>query len=177
MAFDPEAGQDGRYYRHTPYAEEDMELFMQAMGRAEQFFHFRQPDTGCQCVTGAAYWISTLNEYMDQGRDLPIIVLLLLLLTNLKSIVFDFNYSISDLTALGYLSEGQGIDLLKRQIEVRIINISSKDVEDYIRREISCDLSFRGFHNDIPGNMVPENCLSFDLRVWGSNVDGTLAIK
>ena len=40
-AFDPEIGEGGRQYRHTPYMEEDMELFKQVIGRAKQFLNFK----------------------------------------------------------------------------------------------------------------------------------------
>lgn len=176
MAFDHEAGEDGCHYRHTPYAEEDMELFMQAMGRAKQFFDFKRPVNVCQCLTSAAFHISALNEDMNDGRESPIIVLLLLLLTNLESIVF--NNDVPKVKILRYISEGQGIDILKRQIEVRILNVSCKETEHDIRRRVFHELpSVRTIHNDIPGKIVQDRCLSFDLRVWSSNVDGTLAIK
>lgn len=179
MAFDPEAGEDGRHYRHTPYAEEDMELFMQAMGRAEQFFDFKRPVTACQCLTGAAFRISAFKHDIEDGDDFPIIVLLLLLLTNLKSIMFDADVPVVKI--LRYISEGQGIDILKRQIEVRILNVFSKygEVgEGYFREEVFRHLSsVRTIHNDLTGKMVPKDRLSFNLRIWSSNVDGTLAIK
>lgn len=176
MAFDPEAGQNGRRYRHTPYAAEDMELFMQAMRRAEQFFDFKQAVTICQCKTSAAFRISALNKAIEYGDEFPIIVLLLLLLTNLKSIMSHADLPLFKI--LRYISEGQGIDILKRQIEVIILDVGGKLGEDYFREAVFRELSsVRTIHNDLTGKMVPEDGLSFNLRVWSSNVDGTLAIR
>ena len=88
MAFDPEAGQKGRRYRHTPYTEEDMELFKQAMKKAKQFFNFERGTEGSSTSSydNCAIEVELLNHDIERGQEFSIVVLLLLLLTNLESI-------------------------------------------------------------------------------------------
>ena len=180
MAFDPEAGENGPHYRHTPYADEDMELFKQAMKRSRQFLHFSEEKNTCQCTRpDAEYPIGHLNENIEHGYNYPIVILLLLLLTNLKSITVErsraewFFFEI-----LRYISEGEGIAILKRQIEVKILHVCDDEAKNHVCRSIHYALpSVRTFHNDIPGKVVHDDCFSFDIRAWSSDVDGNLIIK
>ena len=171
--FDPEIGEDARHYRHTPYAEEDMELFKQAIGRAKQFFDLKHL-AQCQCFQSAKYEVNRLREIMGKGSELPIIVLFLLLFTNLKTMVVE--YAAADdffFDILRYISEGDGIRILKRPIKVKVLNAHEKNAEVSLRRMSSHALpSSRNTDGEIPWVMAPDHCFSFDLRAWSMNVDG-----
>ena len=171
--FDPEIGEDARQYRHTRYAEEDMEFFKQAIGRAKQFFDLKDM-AQCQCFQSAKYEINRLREIMEKGNELPIIVLLLLLFTNLKTIVVE--YAAADpffFDVLRYISEGDGIRILKRPIKVKVLDAHEKNAEVSLRRMSSHALpSSRNTDGEIPWVMADDHCFSFDLRAWSMNVDG-----
>ena len=171
--FDPEAGEDEHQYRHTPYAEEDMELFKQAIGRAKQFFDFTHL-AQCQCITTAKYQVKRLRALMEEGSEFPIIVLLLLLLTNLKTVVIEYptaGQGFFDL--LRCVSEGNGIRILKRLIKVKVLNAHEEHAEVFLCRRGSSALpSSRNTEGGFPGVMAHDHCFSFDLRAWSMNVDG-----
>ena len=63
QASDSKAGEDGHQYCHTPYGEEDVERFKQAVKRAKPFFNFPRPATQCQCHSPDA------EEVTDQLQD------------------------------------------------------------------------------------------------------------
>ena len=172
-AFDPEAGEDERQYRHTPYAEEDMELFAQAIERAKQFFDFTYSDK-CQCNQGVKYKINSLCKEMEEGSEFPIILLLLLLFTNLKTLVVE--YTVADQSffdLLRYVSEGRGIPILKRRIKVKVLNAHEEKAEVLLRRMGSNTLpSSMKLKGRKSGVMSHDHCFSFDLRAWSMDVDG-----
>ena len=72
MASDPQAGED-RQYLHTPYAQTDMELFEQMLNRVE-----------CNNDPGRV-WV--FLQALKSGDETPIIAIMVLLLTNLKSLL------------------------------------------------------------------------------------------
>ena len=82
MAFDPEAGEEGHPYRHTPYTEKDMVLFEQMAKRATQFFIFDNP-------ANTKYDVDYLIEDIESGHEAHVITLLVLLLTNLKFLMIE----------------------------------------------------------------------------------------
>ena len=172
-AFDPEAGEDERQYRHTPYTEEDMELFAQAIARARQFFDFKKL-AGCQCTQGVKYKINHLRKEMGYGSEFPIILLLLLLFTNLKTMVIEYTAAkdrFFDL--LRYVSEGRGIPIIKRSVKVKVLNAHEEEAEALLRSMSSSALpSSTNIKGEKSGVMSHDHCFSFDLRAWSMNVDG-----
>ena len=171
-ASDPEAGEDESQYRHTPYAEEDMELFKQVMEKAKQFFDFKHLRQ-CQTTTSAKYKIDHLRTIMEKGSERPIMVLLLLLFTNLKTVAIEYagaNDCFFDV--LQYVSEGRGIPILKRLIKVKILN-AHEDDEACLRRMSSATLpSSTNTKGEIPWVVGPDHCFSFELRAWSMDVHG-----
>ena len=177
-AFDPEAGESESQYRHTPYSEEDIELFKQAIGKAKQFFDFKHLRV-YQYTTNTKYRINRLRETMEKGNERPILVLLLLLFTNLKTVAIEYTaadeYFFDDL--LQYISEGRGIPILKRPIKVKVLNAHEKNAEACLRRMSSEALpSSTNTKGEIPWVVGPDHCFSFDLRAWSMNVDGMLTL-
>ena len=170
--FDPEI-EEALQYRHTPYAEEDMELFKQAIGRAKQFFDFKDL-AQCQCFQSAKYQIKRLRGIMEEGSEVPIIVLLLLLFTNLKTMVVEYTATDeSFFDVLRTISEADGIPILKRLIKVKVLNAHEKNAESSLRKMNSDALpSSRNTDGEVPGVMGHDHCFSFDLRAWSMNVDG-----
>ena len=63
MAFDPQAEEEGRHYRHTPYSEKDLEIFERAVTKAKHV------------LGNDSYPIERIKD----GHEDPLIVLLLLL--------------------------------------------------------------------------------------------------
>ena len=171
--FDPEAGENERQYRHTPYAEEDMELFKSAIGRAKQFFNFKK-SAECPCTRFHEDNINGLPGVIEEGNEFPIIVLLLLLFTNLKTIVVE--YALADRGFFGplrYISEGDGIPILKRLIKVKVLNAHEIEAKDSLRKLGSHVLpSSTNTDGKFPWIMSDDCCFSFDLRAWSMNVDG-----
>lgn len=110
MAFDPEAKGKGRAYRHTPYAESDMELFEQALTGAEHIFGNEQ----------------TLDFWeIEAGREDLIIVCLLLQLINLKYLVVEkmkdsshFRWAVECISKV----EHPEPEPLKRLVEVKLLD-------------------------------------------------------
>lgn len=171
-AFDPDAEDGKRHYRHTRYAEEDMKLFEQTIERAKQFLDFR-PLAECQCYQRAKWQVSRLCGIMKNGNELPIIVLLLLLFTNLKALVIE--YTAVDayfFDLLRCISAAPGIPILKRPIKVKVLNADAM-AESQLRKAISVTLgSATNIKGRIAGVMPQDRCFSFDLRAWSMNVDG-----
>ena len=173
-ASDPEAGEDESQYRHTPYAEEDMELFKQVMEKAKQFFDFKHLRQ-CQTTTSAKYKIDHLRTIMEKhGSERPIMVLLLLLFTNLKTVAIEYAGAYDCFfDVLQYISEGRGIPILKRLIKVKILNAHEEHAEVCLRRMSSATLpSSTNTKGEIPWVVGPDHSFSFDLRAWSMNVDG-----
>ena len=175
-AFDPESGESERHYRHTPYMKEDMELFKQVIGRTKQFLDFKFLECRqwavCHCFQSAKYRVNRLREIMEEGNEFPIIVLLLLLFTNLKTVVVE--YRAADecfFHLLRHISEGAGIPVLKRPIKVKVLNAYEEKAEIMLRNWGIYILpsSTKG---KTPGVMGHDHCFSFDLRAWSMNVDG-----
>ena len=178
-AFNSDAGEDECHYRHTPYFEEDMELFKQFIKRTKQFFdfgHFRRMSKKKTCVfaKSADYLINEFHERLEYGQDYHIVVFLLLLSTNLKSVTIESGEMERILfQILQYISEGQGIAILKRPVEVRIQNVCDEVAESLIRESITYFLpSTATDSTKIPGLVIHDKCFSFQLRAWSSNVHG-----
>ena len=171
-AFDPEI-EEALQYCHIPYAEEDMELFKQAIGRAKQFFDFKDL-AQCQCFQSAKYQINRLRRIMEEGSEVPIIVLLLLLFTNLETMVVEYTATDESFYhLLRTISEADGIPILKRLIKVKVLNAHEKNAESSLRKMNSDALpSSRNTDGEVPGVMGHDHCFSFDLRAWSMNVDG-----
>ena len=168
---DPKVGGDERQYRHTPYAKEDVELFASAIGRARPFVDFKHKKL-CQFTE---FKIRLLRRRMKEGDEFPIIWLLVLLSTNLKTIVTerDSVAGHSFFKLLRYISEGNGVPILKQPIKVKIMNVRGKTVEFYLRRLGPRALpSSTDTDGKIPGTVSDDHCFSFDLRAWSMNVDG-----
>ena len=175
QALDPKAGEDGHQYRHAPYGEEDVELFKQAVKRAKPFFNFPRPETRCQCHSpDAEEIIDQLQDGIEYGDEVPITVLLLLLSTNLKSIsVMNSEADLGFYDTLRYISQGRGIEFLKRPVEVRILFDrqlpSEKGIAEYdVRKRVGDVLG-----GEDPELMVEDRCISFSLRAWSSTIQGT----
>ena len=172
MAFDPEAGEKGGPYRHTPYMEKDMASFEQMAKRATQFFIFRD------YPANAKYTVDYLIEQIESGHEAHVITLLVLLLTKLKSLMIEATEAGDEFfKALQYLSFGQGIKMLKRCVQVRILHIR----DDRARRSV-CWTVFNSFQRlesascVIPEGMPHDCYLEFEISTWRSNVDGMLML-
>ena len=174
QASDSKAGEDGHQYCHTPYGEEDVELFKQAVKRAKPFFNFPRPVKKCTFDIADSV-IKHLHYEIEKGSEVPIIVLLLLLSTNLKSIsVVNSEADLGFYNILRYISQGQGIEFLKRPIEVRVLYVH--DIEDHENGGLESDVhKWVGYklRGEYPELVVEDYCISFSLRAWSSTVQGT----
>ncbi len=172
MAFDPEAGEKGGPYRHTPYSEKDVEMFKQMAERATQFFNF--PDNS----TIAKYDVDYLIKDIESGEEAHVITLLVLLLTNLKSLMIEEMGAQWDFfLALQYLSFGQGIKMLKRRVQVRILHVP----DDLWAQHAMCGKVFTSFGLETELRVIPESVphksyIEFEISTWRSNVDGMLML-
>ena len=170
--FDPEAGEGERQYRHTPYVEEDMELFKQTIERAYQFLDFKLLGE-YQDYQNAEWQVSRLCKLMQEGNELPIIVLLLLF-TNLETIPIESTAANKRFFGLlAHISEGAGIPVLKRPIKVKVLNTDHKDTKYLLRWMSSRYLpSSKDTKGEVPWVMAHDHSFSFDLRAWSMNVHG-----
>lgn len=130
LAFDPQAEEQGRHYRHTPYSEKDMKVLERAVTKAKHVFG------------NDNYPIERIKD----GHEDPIIALLLLLVTNLESLVVEEMAVVrSEIPAhrranfcflqnIEYASNEADTEALRRLIEVKLYH----DNTDLCRRGYKC---------------------------------------
>ena len=166
MAFDPEANGRGRSYRHTPYAEKDMELFEQAL-------------TGAQHIFG-----KTIDFWeIESGSEDLIIALLLLQLINLKYLIVERMRDGSHFRlAVKCISEGEHPEPepLQRLVEVELLDdLTSNSTNSLLAKSFAKIPSVKHIHSQSIGVPAedPLCALSWvDLKAQSSNVE-TLTVK
>ena len=85
MAFDPEAGEDGRHYRHTPYVEKDVEMLAQTAKKVLHSLDLYQESNEDYIDSS----VDCLVTKIKNGLEYPIIWLLVVLFTNLESLMIE----------------------------------------------------------------------------------------
>lgn len=126
MALDPEAGDDGCCYRHTPYGDKDMTLFKQAAQKVEDLLG--------RFDSHIKYGAETLIRKIKDGAEQHVIAIILLVLPNLESLIIEnheFTFRFTDI--LSYISDARGKEALRRLIDVKVWNMPAETDPAYWR--------------------------------------------
>ena len=166
MGFDPEAGQDGRRYRHTPYLEKDMEMFTQILKKAVPFLPVRID-------------VRIFVDFLRNGREHPIILLLILVLPNLQSLIID------GINALHFTSDSllwldssivEGTELPIRPINVKLLCISGDEAAHSFRTVVNEIGNLDSTQQFTPVETLHDRYLEYHRSLWGMDVNEWLPL-
>ena len=80
--------------------------------------------------------------------------------------------------ALRYLAFGQGIKMLKRRVQVRILHIRYDMAYQHMFRKIFNSFDrLESLRSVIPEGLPHNRYFEFEISTWSSNVDGMLTLN